>query len=301
MKQKFLFNFIFLVFFVETALAEQKMDSLTQEIQQARQNTNLHFKTQSDLIQYCIQEMNSVSSQASVMKHNIFEINNHCHNLDTEDQIKECIDSKQTVLKKMKNLAQMVSKIQTQCFADFSLNRIVHSINVLEKDLIIFQGRYTRWTQRKEQDKQEEYQNRPLLCSLDLGFRYRQMIDWDTQIKIASLAWDVYTFNKGVSAIAVLNDYVQILAELCVQEEPENPLSQSALALVQEIHKRTQKSQELADQTIQQMNNVDLDQWPKQWCSQQTSTTSQAIKELCQNPLNNPSWTYSAYYFSRLN
>ena len=301
MKQKFLFNFVFLVFFIKIVYAEQKKDSFTQEIEKARQNTQLNFKTQADLIQYCTQEMNSASLQASFIKNNISEINNNCHHLDTEDQINECISSKETVLKKMKNLAQTVSKIQTHCFTDFSLNRMAHSINALEKDLMIFQGRYTRWTQSREQDKQEEYQNRPLLCSLDLGFRYRQMIDWDTQIKIASLAGDVHTFNKGVSAITVLNDYIQILAELCVQEEPDNPLSQSTTALVQEIQKRTQKSQELANQTTDQINNVDLDQWPKKWCSQQKNTTSQAVKELCRNPLNNPSWTYSAYYFSRLN
>ena len=301
MKQKFLLRFIFLVFFINVVYAEQQKDSLTQEIQTARQNTHLNFKTQADLIQYCTQEMSSVSSQAVIIKHNISEINNHCRNLDTEDQINECINSKETVLNKMKSLAQTVSIIQTRCFADFSLNRIVHSVNALEKDLMIFQGRYTRWLQRREQNKQEEYQNRPLLCSLDVGFRYRQMIDWDTQIKMASFSGDVYTFNKGVSAIAVLNDYIQILAGLCIQEEPDNPLSQSDLALVQEIHTRTQKSQELADQTVHQINNVDLDQWPKKWCSQQENTSSQVIQELCQNPLNNPSWTYSAYYFSRFN
>ena len=229
MKQKFLFNFVFLVFFIKIVYAEQKKDSFTQEIEKARQNTQLNFKTQADLIQYCTQEMSSASLQASFIKNNISEINNNCHNLDTEEQINECISSKETVLKKMKNLAQTVSKIQNHCFTDFSLNGMAHSINALEKDLMIFQGRYTRWTQSREQDKQEEYQNRPLLCSLDLGFRYRQMIDWDTQIKIASFAGDVHTFNKGMSAIAVLNDYIQILAELCVQEEPDNPLSQSAL------------------------------------------------------------------------
>ena len=305
MQKKFLLHFVLLVFFIKISFALQKTDSITQDIQKARENTHLHFKAQTDLIQHCVQELRLISSQTLLIQNNISKTTNSCHILNTEDQIKGCIDSKKTILEKMKSLAQTISQTQTRCFSIFhhqaALNRMAYSIHSLEKDLMIFQGRYTRWTQRKKENKQDEYQNGPLLCSLDIGFQYRQMIDWDTQIKMASLIGDVYTFNKGISAIAVLNDYIQILAEFCTQEEPDNPFSQKALTLVQEIQNRVQKSQELTDQTMNQADHTNLDQWPKQWCSQWNTTPPQTIKELCQNPLNNPSWTYSAYYFSRFN
>ena len=280
----------------ELVFSKENSTKLANEVKKARKNQYNQLTSQLERIQYCTQELKSFSSRVLAVQNKISQTNSQCLSFETVEQLKSCIDLKKDLIKQTTSIAQSIAGSELDCpifDSHFALIQIDSSINALKISLDRLNSLHTFLILDAIFTQKTYNTFKYPTCRLDIGLNYTQMINWALQLETAKIVGDTYIFEQGLSALEVLKDYITIQAKICINENVlGNEDNQNLIASIQEV---TVNSQNLHNQLISKFANEDLNLWPEKWCEHLKNKRNINL-ELCEEPLNNPSWAYSVHH-----
>ena len=275
-----------------------------QRAKRLRDQLNLDFKNEVNAMMNCNKEMRALSAQALQIKIDL--LNSDCKNIQQINQLKQCINNKENSLKKMKALLQNIFAVQIHCnkfqisiFAG-PLNSSIENLDTNLSNLKTYYEKTIAQNQAIKNENQKYDGNRYFFCSMDISNQYVNTLDVEFRINRSYYTNNVnkiYILKQELKELKALNDYIQTKAKLCLSSiPPAHLLKEKDEKSIANIKRRVQNSQNLLDKELARLQNENLNESPKKVCHA-LKETHDLEPELCDNPSNNPSWTYSINHF----
>lgn len=304
-------HLLFIIFFLSSTLYTQSgfSENIAEEIKKAREASRSRFKQKTNEIQNCTEEINHLSSKITHLKQDISEKALVCKALDNADQFKECTQLKKKAIDKIKNLAKMTVETRERCLLfEFSpiLTKIDSIIPSMQSDLSSMNDQYQRLVEYKKEQKTsrkiEHDKDKYFDCRGDIWTQSSVLVDWYLPIKTAHRTGNLYYFKKGMSALKIINDAIATQAQICLDINISNDKEvqenlEEIKQEIKDIKETVQENQAFVDELTPLAQDVDFDQWSKKYC-EYLKNERELDLDLCENPINNPSWMYSVHYLS---
>lgn len=248
--------------------------------------------------EYCIQDINTLSNK---MTHTMNQISTSnikliCENLDTFNGYAKCLNVKKDVILSIKSLIQSAQNVL--CSNNAYLNSMIRELQSILQPLqneyeMLSEARslifaHHRALQEEQINKEIVNESRSTICEIDIRNAYESIIAEFTIHNFYTVngnlypieQGDLYKLNRGMDKCRILSEKILSLSEICNLQH---------LPLIEDV-------QQMMTQFESNFENPNIfDQTIKYTCEKLRQ--SDPGVNLCENPVNNPSWIYSAHYF----
>ena len=255
------------------------------------------FVPELNTIQTCGESLKSLSLKTAVLRESISSGVLSCGDINSQTQLKKCIEVKKGLLEKTKILAGEAEDLRFRCdsvLTDFSaVSKLSNSIKDMELDLVSLNSDYD-WVASRRQVNETVYENQRYMgCSFSILPHLSHLHNREFKVNMADYYKDIYAFKKNFLAVRILNDYIAVQARMCTAEarEPQNKWEEGDLG---RIKSTVQKSQNILEKLNTRYADVVLEQWPALRCEQFKKEYNMDLA-LCENPVNTPSWAYAVH------
>ena len=235
--------------------------------------------------QHCIQTFNDLSSEILIIQDEISRTNSMCFSFETVDQLKTCIYLKNNLIHQIKKLVQSIES-EDDCFSE---NQTHSFTTVLKNSLKNLNIQYTALVQSTASQINEYKNLNSVQCGVAISSKLLNMFNWSKRIRLFSFAGRIYMLNQSLSAIKVLTDYITVQAGICTAGAlPKNEQDRKRVEEIQSAQINAQGILEDFQETNEGLS-------PEDFC-QRLKDQRGIHLNLCEEPLHNPSWTYSVHY-----
>ena len=300
-----LFVIIVLVFDIFYAQLVFSADSVVLQLRRDRQIKHQAFIDSANQFTQCSEELWSLVGQIDVLHESVLSKGVICDEINSSDKYKECIGLISQSISDLKNLKSVVLDAQRRCplfNSRSSVNKLTGLIDSLESDLITLNERY-KYVVMDENVKVAVYdRNKLSKCYTSLQNLSSRIYLWIDRINLNLVGFsrDLYPVTQGLSALEIYEDYFLNIKDICLKTaDPEKTRDHETYVGL--IENKYNEIKEAIATVFGNHENFPFEENATMMCTELTSDTDHAsysvIEGLCQEPLNNPSWIYSAHYF----
>ena len=267
------------------------------QIKKERKIKAQSFANHLSQVHSCKKALDHLFTQVADIKNTLSKNEELCGTIHTERQLNQCFQFRSDTLNEMEALKSSASNFKTQCsFPVFRKKmELIHEnlelpLNSLNRSLSLL----TDIKREVAHYKRTQFQiyNKYKLLDCHLNAPIVEMSLWDLKAQRAFDNGNIHLIKQSLRALEVLNDYISTLYSLCNGDEAEETaLNQTASSHLKNI---VTNSQNILDNAKNKFSDFSFDQLSQKMC-QNLKDTNKDLFGLCEDPLNNPSWVYSAH------
>ena len=276
------------------------------DLKKERENNQQYFSEMASQYQQCHKVLQESTDRFNNLQEEILEKEALCEKPRSSDEYKECIGSLSGIITDLQNLREPVSGLQKSCplfSSETLIRRLSRTISELEIEFDHLSGR-NDFIAMDVSGTQNMYERDKLSECLDsLRIIGNGVLGWRIIINLtlSGLVPDLYKVTQGLLAFKIYNDYALQTLALCdenVDPEKTNNYELYANRIDEENKKRDEFIFESSKRYGPSKFNENAEKICQFLANKRGSSDNHraASAELCVNPLNNPSWIYSAHY-----
>ncbi len=261
-------------------------------LKQQRQFNKEHFHYAIKDLQDCVRMSKNLSSQLANSTHEyqkkVEEVQNKCHSrsITNKKEFDDCLSAQYSLRAQIESLIYILPSLKGPCsrtqYPELTPNLKALS-RELEERIAITRTKYLAFFRNQKdlettEKRRKKYPNSIKAgCYISLLSYLERMQWWSITALINADVGDIYDVERALKAIKILKDDMATRTDLCKIHER----MKDAIAKSEEILKKTQNYKKPFEEMAQKICGH-LDQ------------KKPVHRELCQEPLNNDSWKYSA-------
>ena len=278
------------------------------QLRQERENKYQEFIKSANNIKQCNKELRGLEGQINAVHKNILSKQSDCGKIDRGDKYKECVSFVSQSIVSLKDLKNVVLDTQKKCplFDSESLiDRLSKLINFIEPELITLNGRHEFIAMDDIASVNVYNKNKLLKCSISLRHLSEGVSFWIDNVNWSLIgpSKDLYPVLQSFSALRIYEDYFLTTKEICLTTtDPEKTKDYDKY--IKRIETRDKELKEEINTFFNRYSVFPFEENAAIICNtlgNSDAVTKDVEKDLCEEPLNNPSWIYSAHYLLKNN
>ena len=286
---------LFNVFYIPLVFSSSsKIDQLKKE----RDKKHEAFLEMTSQIDQCGEELKILENQVVNADKEISSKRVFCQDMTSDVEYQKCLDSISEIITHLENLQNLTMDTQKRCplFAAKSfLDRLLQAIQSAEDDRMKLNKRYQFIVFESNMNQSIYEENKLSTCYNSVLKIDGNILYWANKVRMEVVtSQDMYLINQGLSALEVSRDYISSLKEVCLSSV-DSQQSSSHPNYADLIEKKEKQVKEKVEQIFAIGESIDFQQAAKTMCKILEDKNKDTVS-LCENPLNNPSWIYSAHY-----